>query len=164
MADNGNIVARRSSKSSTVTNFFLDVRDDSSFRDGAEREDISDRKVGVLAGVDELTSVHALVRDEGFGVKLESVGIAEDNLCERSSSARIVDDCTNQSQNLLHGGRRMPSKASNPGLLTLLHNASNVTMSLSFRISALVFSSTQLMGLPSVGLESHTCSCQCPAT
>src|SRR5882724_5863241 len=41
---------------------------------------------------------------------------------------------------------------------------SNVIMSLSFRISALVFSSTQLMELPSVGLESHTCSCQCHVT
>jgi hypothetical protein len=131
VTDNGNIVARSSSKSSTVTNFLLNVRDDSSFRDRAEREDVSDRKVSVLAGVDELTSVHALVRDEGLGVKLESVGIAEDNLCERSPSARIMDDCTNPCQKLLHGGRRMLSIASNPGLLTLLHNASNVTMPLS---------------------------------
>jgi hypothetical protein len=31
-----------------------------------------------------------------------------------------------------------------------------VTISLSFRISALVFSSTQFTGLPSEGLTSHT--------
>jgi hypothetical protein len=95
MANNGNIVTRCASKSSTVTNLLLHVCDNSSFRDGAKREDVSDCEVGVLAGVDELTSVHALVRDEGLGVKLESVGIAEDNLCERGSSAGIVDDCDN---------------------------------------------------------------------
>jgi hypothetical protein len=95
MANNGNVVARCASKSSTVTNLLLHVCDNSSFRDGAKREDVSDCEVGVLAGVDELTSVHALVRDEGLGVKLESVGIAEDNLCERGSSAGIMDDCGN---------------------------------------------------------------------
>ena len=95
MANNGNVVARCASKSSTVTNLLFHVCDNSSFRDGAKREDVSDCEVGVLAGVDELTSVHALVRDEGLGVKLESVGIAEDNLCERGSSTGIVDDCNN---------------------------------------------------------------------
>ena len=93
MANNGNIVARCTPKSSSVTNLLLHICDNSSFRDGAEREDISDCEVCVLAGVDELTSIHAFVCDEGLGVKLESVGIAENNLCQRSSSARIVDDC-----------------------------------------------------------------------
>ena len=100
MTNNRNVVARCASKSSTVTNLLLDICDNSSFRDGAKREDVSDGKVGILAGVDELAGIHAFVRDEGFGVKLESVGITEDNLCERSSSARIVNDWRWQSQRL----------------------------------------------------------------
>jgi len=90
VADNGNIVARCASKSSTVTDLLLHVRDNSSFWDGAEGEDVSDGQVRVLAGIDELTSVHALIRNEGLGVKLKSVWVTEDNLCERGSSSGVA--------------------------------------------------------------------------
>ena len=67
---------------------------------------------------------------------------------------------------------RIPSGVRNPTMIlgtprrndciqNFMSLRSNVIMSLSFRISALVFNSTQLVGLPSVGLESHTCSYQC---
>lgn len=92
MANDGNVVARCASKSTTVTDLLLNVGNNGTFGDRAEREDVSDSQVGVLAGVDELTSVHALVCDEGLGVELESVRIAEDNLCQRSSSSWVVDD------------------------------------------------------------------------
>lgn len=81
MSNDGYIVARCAAQSSTITSLLLHVCNDSSFWDGAEREDVSDCEVGVLASVDKLTSVHSLVGDEGLGVKLESVWIAEDNLC-----------------------------------------------------------------------------------
>jgi hypothetical protein len=70
---------------------------------------------------------------------------------------------------------KMPSGVRNPTMIfgtprrndciqNFMSLRSNVTISLSFRMSALVFSSTQLIGLPSVGLESHTCICQCHVT
>ena len=57
-----------------------------SFRGICEGEDVADGERGVLAGVDELASVHALVGDEGLGVKLVAVGVAEDDAGERSTT------------------------------------------------------------------------------
>jgi hypothetical protein len=39
-----------------------------------------------------LTSVHALVGDESLGAVLESVGVAEDDLSERSTTSGIVNN------------------------------------------------------------------------
>jgi len=92
VANDGHIVARCSSKSTTVSRLLLNVRDDSSFWDRAEGKDVADGQVCVLAGVDELASVHALVGNEGLGVESESIGVTEDNLGQRSTSATLVDD------------------------------------------------------------------------
>lgn len=104
MTNNSNIVAGCASKSTTITSLLLHVRDDGSFWDRAEGEDVPDGKVCVLASVDELTSVHSLVRDEGLGVELESVWISELNFAKGRTTSRIVDD--------------------------LLHDAADVTMTL----------------------------------
>lgn len=95
VANDGDVVSRRSSKRASVANLLLHVGHDSTLRNGAEWEDVADGERGVLAGVDELTSVHALVGDEGLGVQLVSVWVAEDDLGERGATACIVD-------NLLH--------------------------------------------------------------
>ena len=92
VANDGDIVSRGSSKGTTVSRLLLNVRNDSSFWDGAEGEDVSDGEVGVLAGVDELAGLHALVGDEGLGVKLVAVGVAEDDLGQRRTTAGVVDD------------------------------------------------------------------------
>jgi hypothetical protein len=91
VADDGNVVARGTAERTTVANLLLDVGDDSSLRDGAEGEDVADGERGVLAGVDELAGVHALVGDEGLGVKLVAVGVAEDDLGQRRTTAGVVD-------------------------------------------------------------------------
>lgn len=104
VADDGNVVAGGTTQSATVTNLLLDVRDDGTLGHGAQGQNVTDSQVGVLAGVDELASVHALVGDEGLGVVLESVGVTEDDLGEGSTAASIVDD--------------------------LLHNTTDVAMSL----------------------------------
>ncbi len=70
----------------------LDVRDNGTFGDGGQGEDVADGQSGVLAGVDELAGVHALVGNEGLLVQLELVGVAEDNLGERGTTTRVVDD------------------------------------------------------------------------
>ena len=79
VADDGNVVAGSATERTTVANLLLDVGDDSSLRDGAEGKDVADGERGVLAGVDELAGVHALVGDEGLGVELVAVGVAEDD-------------------------------------------------------------------------------------
>jgi hypothetical protein len=78
-------------KSTTVSNLLFNVRNNGTFWDGAQRQDVANCQACVLAGVDELTSVHALVGDEGLGVELESVRVTEDDFGERSTTARIVD-------------------------------------------------------------------------
>ena len=75
VTDNRNIVSRCASESTTISRLLLNVRDDSSFWDGAKWEDVANGKTSVLACVDELTGVHALVRDEGLGSQLESVSV-----------------------------------------------------------------------------------------
>ena len=92
VANDGNVVARGTAERTTVANLLLDVGDDSSLRDGAEGENVADGERGVLAGVDELAGVHALVGDEGLGVKLVAVGVAEDDLGQRRTTAGVVDD------------------------------------------------------------------------
>lgn len=92
MANDGDVVAGSAAERTAVTNLLLDVGDDGTLGNGAEREDVADGQAGVLAGVDELASVHALVGDESLGVELEAVRVAENDLGERSTTAGVVDD------------------------------------------------------------------------
>ena len=92
MADDGNVVAGRAAEGSPVAGLLLDVRHDGTFGDGSEGEDVADGQGGVLAGVDELAGVHALVGDEGLGVLLELVGVTELDTGERRPPAGLVDD------------------------------------------------------------------------
>lgn len=91
MPNNGNVIARGPTKCSSVTSLLFHVCHDSPFRHRSHRKDISNCQRSVLAGVDELPSVHALICDERLGFELEFVGIAEDDFRERRSSTRVVD-------------------------------------------------------------------------
>jgi hypothetical protein len=92
VADHGNVVARRPAQRTAVTCLLLHVRHDSTFRHRAERQDVANCECCALSGIDELASVHALSSDEGLGVQLELVGIAEDDSRQRCASARVMDD------------------------------------------------------------------------
>lgn len=92
VADNGDVVAGGAAESTTVANLLLDVRDDGTLRHLTEGKDVADGQGSLLSGVDELAGVHALVGDEGLGDLLESVGVAEHDLGEGSTST-----CTKQS-------------------------------------------------------------------
>ena len=92
MANDGNVVTGGTTKSTTVTRLLLDVGDDGTLRNGGKRKDVADGQGGVLSGVDELASVHALVGDEGLGNVLELVRVTELDLSERSTTAGVVDD------------------------------------------------------------------------
>ena len=104
VADDGHVVAGGTGQGTTVTDLLLDVGDDGTLGHGGEGQDVADGQGGLLAGVDELAGVHALVGDEGLGVLLELVGVLEDDLGEGSATTGVVDD--------------------------LLHDAAEVTMAL----------------------------------
>ena len=92
VADDGDVVAGGAAESATVAGLLLNVGDDGTLGDGAEGKDVADGQGGLLAGVDELAGVHALIGDEGLLVLLELVGVAEDDLGEGRTTAGIVDD------------------------------------------------------------------------
>jgi len=92
VTDNGDVVAGGAAESAAVTDLLLDVGDDGTLRDGAEGEDVADGQGGVLAGVDELAGVHALVGNEGLALLLELVGAVEDDAGEGSTTTGVVDD------------------------------------------------------------------------
>lgn len=92
LTDDGNVVTGGTAKSTTVTRLLFDVGNDGTLRNGGQGEDVANGQGGVLSGIDELTSVHALVGNEGLGDLLELVRVTELDLGERSTTARVVDD------------------------------------------------------------------------
>jgi hypothetical protein len=99
VADNGDVVAGGSAERTTVTDLLLNVGDDGTLRHLTEGEDVADGQSSLLSGVDELAGVHAFVGDEGLGSLLESVGVAEDDLGERSTTTCIAIMVSRRSSN-----------------------------------------------------------------
>jgi hypothetical protein len=77
VTDDNDIVAGRTSQCTTITDFFLDVGDDGSFRHFTEGEDVANRQVCLFTSIDELASVHAFIGNESFGAEFIAVGISE---------------------------------------------------------------------------------------
>lgn len=92
MTDDCDIVSGCATQSATISSLLLHVRDHGTFWHCAEWEDVSNSQVCVLASVDELTGVHALVCDECFCLVLELVWVAERDLDEWCATTWIVDD------------------------------------------------------------------------
>jgi len=92
VADNGDVAAGSAAERATVTNLLLNVRDDGTFGNDSKRKDVADSQGGVLSGIDELSSVHALVGDEGLALLLEFVGRVENDTGERGAATGVVDD------------------------------------------------------------------------
>jgi len=90
--NDGDIVPARPAQRATIANLLLHVRHHRTFRHLSERQDVADVEGGTLAGVDELAGVHALVGDEGLGVQLEAVRVAERHSGEGGATAGVVDD------------------------------------------------------------------------
>ena len=91
VANDGHVVTGGTAQSTTVTGLLLDVGDDGTLGNGSQGENVADGQGSVLAGVDELAGVHALVGDEGLGDGLELVGVSELDLGERSTTTSVVD-------------------------------------------------------------------------
>lgn len=92
VANDGHVVAGGTAQSTTVTGLLLDVGHDGTLGHGGQGQDVADGQGSVLAGVDELAGVHALVGDEGLGDHLELVGVTELDLGEGSTTTGVVDD------------------------------------------------------------------------
>ena len=88
VADDSRVVARGTGERSTVTRLLLDVADDGTLRALGDGEDVADSKLGLLAAVDESTSVEALSRDESLLAELVPVGVTEDDTGERSTTTK----------------------------------------------------------------------------
>jgi len=100
VANDGHVVSGGTAERTAVTRLVLDVGEDGTLGDGGEGEDVADGQVGVLSGVDELASVHALVGDEGLDVVLESVWVAEDDLSKGSATTGVVNDLLYDTSNV----------------------------------------------------------------
>lgn len=100
VADNGDVVAGGTAESAAVTDLLLDVGDDGTLGKRAEGQDVADGQGGVLAGVDELAGVHALVGDEGLVLLLELVGRVEDDTGEGRTTTGVVDDLLHDATNV----------------------------------------------------------------
>lgn len=92
VSDDGDVVAGGAAQGAAVANLLLNVGHDGTLGHGAQGQNVADGEGGLLAGVDELAGVHALVGDEGLGVLLELVGVAENNLGEGRATAGVVND------------------------------------------------------------------------
>jgi hypothetical protein len=92
VSNNSNVVARGTAQRTTIAGLLFNVADNGTFGHGAERENVADCQVCVLASVDELSGVHALVGNESLGSVLEFVWVSENDSCKGSTTARVVDD------------------------------------------------------------------------
>ena len=86
VTNHGSVVARCPGERATVTDLLLNIGDDGTF--GALRygENVADSENGLLAAVDEGTSVKALGGNEGLLAELVAVGVTENNTGERSTT------------------------------------------------------------------------------
>lgn len=95
VANNDNVVTRGSAEGTTVTRLLLNVGEDGTLRNRAQRKNVTNVKGGLSTGVDELASVDTLIGNEGLLTELVLVRVAEDNLGKRSTSTRVVNNLLN---------------------------------------------------------------------
>ena len=91
VSDDGSVVSRGSGEGSSVSGLLLDVADDGSFREGGEREDVSDGEGSFLSTVDERSGGESFGGDEELRLHLVSVRVTEDDSGEGSSTVEIND-------------------------------------------------------------------------
>lgn len=92
VANNDNVVTGGSANGTSVTGVLLNVGENGTLGDGAERENVTDVQGSLLTGVDELASVDTLVGNEGLGSLLVLVRVSEDNLGKGSTSTGVMDN------------------------------------------------------------------------
>jgi hypothetical protein len=92
VGNNGAVVTGGASNFASVPGFLLHVANNSTFGHVSQREDVADLEGGFFATVDKLSGVHTFGTDEVLLHGLELVRVAEGNLGNGSTSARVVHD------------------------------------------------------------------------
>jgi hypothetical protein len=90
VTDDGGIVARSTSECTTVTDFFLDVADNGTFRTYRDREDIANSELSLLPCIDKGARVEALSGNESLLSELVTVGVAENDTSKRGTTKRAL--------------------------------------------------------------------------
>jgi len=141
VTDDGSVVTRCTGKSTTVTSVFLNVADNGTFGHGRKGKNVANGEGSLLSAVDELASVHTLSGDEGLGTKAVLVLVTEDNLGERSTTTRVMDDFLDDAANVSidRCGHTSPSPPERWRLAVLsfaLQRLSGVTVAAGSRLHA----------------------------
>lgn len=142
MTDDSCVVAGGASECAAVPNLLLNIADDGTLRALANGENVADGELGLLAGVDEGTSVETLSCNESFLAELVAVGIAENNAGKRSTT--VLRSTAWRKRNV--SSNDAPARIVDD----LLHNTLNVTIALGEVESTELGRSLVVMG---VGLE-----------
>lgn len=90
VTDNGSVVAGCPGKGTTVASLLLNVADNGTLRALSDGENVADGEGGLLAAVDEGTSVEALSGDESLLAELVAVGVTEDDAGEGSTTKSLI--------------------------------------------------------------------------
>lgn len=118
LGDDKSIVTGSTGHNTIVTKLGLNVADNSTLRDLAQRKNVSNSQLSLLSGEDELTRVKTLrSADEGVD-SLESVGILELDRSNRSTSSRVVVDVLHDALSIAVSFGEVLSLVSNRALAT----------------------------------------------
>mmetsp|Transcript_38741 Transcript_38741/g.84285 ORF Transcript_38741/g.84285 Transcript_38741/m.84285 type:complete len:269 (+) Transcript_38741:107-913(+) len=90
------VVAGGAGEAAAVTHLRLEVADDGTLGHGADGQHVADSEDSLLTAVQELTSVHALRRNEGLLLLSVADGVAEGHPGEGSATAGVVDQLGHQ--------------------------------------------------------------------
>jgi len=133
VTNNNDRGTRSSSEGATVSEFGLEVGDDSAFGHRVNWENIAYLEGCFGSGIDELSSVHSFNSDEIRSTMLVFVLVSENNLGKRSSSARVVYNVLNNALNVPASFGKVQSSESGWGDsvigITLEHSGSSVSLS-----------------------------------
>jgi len=92
VADNNGVVTGGSGEDAAIADMVFNVADDGTLGDGSEGQDVANNEGGLLAAVDELSSVETFGGDEEFRLLLVAEGMTECNLGKWSAATGIVDN------------------------------------------------------------------------
>jgi len=90
VTDDDGGAAGGSGEGASVTSLGLAVRDDGTFGEAIDGQDIADGESSLGTSIDELTGEETLNSDEILSTVLELVGVSEDNLGERCAATSVV--------------------------------------------------------------------------
>jgi len=92
VADNNGVVTGGSGEDAAIADMVFNVADDGTLGDGSEGQDVANNEGGLLAAVDELSSVETFGGDKEFRLLLVAEGMTECNLGKWSTATGIVDN------------------------------------------------------------------------